>query len=101
MLVIAGTVSIDPANRDAAIQAATVMMAETQKEAGCISYVFSADLSDPGGFRIFEEWESQEALEAHFEAPHMAEFQAKFGKLGVRGMKVQRYEVSSVGPVLP
>lgn len=99
MLVIAGTISIDPAGRDEAVAAASEMMAATQKEAGCISYTFSTDLSDPGGFHVFEEWESQEALDAHFKAPHMAEFQAKVGKLGVREMKVQRYEVSSVGPV--
>ena len=99
MLVIAGTISIDPTRRDEAVAAASEMMAETRKEAGCISYTFSADLSDPGGFRIFEEWESQDALDAHFQAPHMAQFQAVVGKLGVREMKVQRYQVASVGPV--
>ena len=99
MLVIAGTVSIDPANHEEAIAAATEMMAETHKEPGCISYTFSAALDDPGGFHIFEEWESQEALDLHFKAPHMAAFQGKFGKLGVREMKVQRYEVASVGPL--
>jgi quinol monooxygenase YgiN len=99
MLVIAGTIEIDPANREEAVTAATEMMTETHKESGCISYTFSGDLSDPGAFRIFEEWESQEALDLHFKAPHMAAFQAKIGKLGVRGMKVKRYEIASVGPL--
>jgi len=99
MLVIAGTVSIDPEKREAAVAAALEMMRETLKEAGCISYTFSGDLSDPGGFRIFEEWESQEALDAHFKAPHMAKFQAEMGGFGVRGMDVKRYEVASVGPI--
>ena len=99
MLVIAGRIEIDPANRDAAIQAAVAMMEETHKETGCISYTFSADLSDPGGFQIFEEWQSQEALDAHLAAPHMAAFQGKLGGLGIKGMKVQKYQVSSVGPV--
>jgi quinol monooxygenase YgiN len=99
MLVIAGAVSIDPADREAAVEAAKEMMRETRKEDGCISYIFSEDLEEPGGFRIFEEWESQEALDRHFEAPHMARFQAEVGKLGVRGMKVQRYEIAKVGPL--
>jgi quinol monooxygenase YgiN len=99
MLVIAGTIAIDPAGRAEAVSAATVMMAETLKEPGCISYTFSGDLTDPGGFRIFEEWESQEALDAHFKAPHMAAFQAAIGKVGVREMKVKRYEIASVGPL--
>lgn len=99
MLVIAGTISIDPEQREPAIAAALEIMTETHKEPGCISYTFSSSLSDPGTFQIFEEWESQEALDAHFKAPHMAKFQAQMGGLGVRGMKVQRYEIASVGPL--
>jgi quinol monooxygenase YgiN len=99
MLVIAGTIKIDPASRDEAVRAATVMMEETHKEPGCISYTFSGDLVDPGSFRIFEEWESQAALDEHFKAPHMAAFQAAIGKVGVLDMKVQRYEISKVGPL--
>jgi quinol monooxygenase YgiN len=101
MLVIAGRIRIDAANRDAAIAAALEMMEATRKEHGCISYTFSADLADPGAFHVFEEWESPEALGAHFRAPHMAKFQAAVGGLGVREMKVQRYEVASVGPLRP
>lgn len=101
MLVIAGRVRIDPARRDEGIAAAVEMMRATRAEPGCLSYTFSADLEDPGAFRIFEEWESQEALEAHFRSPHMAAFQAAVGGLGVREMHVQRYEVSSVGPLRP
>jgi quinol monooxygenase YgiN len=72
MLVIAGTISIDPEKREAAIGAAVEMMEETRKE---------------------------EALDAHFKAPHMARFQGAMGGFGVRGMKVQRYEIASVAPM--
>jgi quinol monooxygenase YgiN len=99
MLVVAGAIEIDPANRDAAIAAALRMMEETQREPGCISYTFSADLAEPGRFRIFEEWRDEAALHAHFKAPHMAAFQKAVAGLGVRRMAIQRYEVSSVGPV--
>lgn len=99
MLVIAGTISLDPAKREDAIAAAREMMTATQAEPGCISYTFSADLSDDGTFRLFEEWQDQAALDAHFQAPHMAAFQAKMGGFGIRGMDVKRYEVSSVGPI--
>jgi quinol monooxygenase YgiN len=99
MLVIAGYVRMDPAKRDASVAAATTMMAETRKEAGCISYTFSSDLEDEGVFRIFEEWESPAALDAHFQSPHMAEFQKQIPNLGVKEMKVQRYEIAKVGPL--
>ena len=101
MIVIAGHVVLDPKQSEPAAQAAREMMSETRKERGCISYTFSADLEEPGRFRIFEEWESDEALKAHFAAPHMARFQKAVGGLGVREMKVQRYDVSKVGPVRP
>lgn len=96
MLVIAGHVQIDPAMREQAIAAAVEMMEATRREEGCISYVISADLTDPGSFRIFEEWESAEALDAHFATPHMAKFQAAMGGFGVRELKVQRYEIAGV-----
>lgn len=99
MLIIAGKFRIDPTQRDAAVAAASEMMAETQKEAGCHAYTFSADFSDPARFYLFERWESQSALEAHFTAPHMARFQAALAKFGVRDFEVQKYTISAVGPV--
>jgi quinol monooxygenase YgiN len=99
MIVIAGHVALDPVQREKAVAAASEMMRETRKERGCISYTFSADLEEPGRFLLFEEWESDDALRAHFAAPHMARFRQAVGGLGVREMKVQRYEVAKVGPL--
>jgi quinol monooxygenase YgiN len=99
MIVIAGTISIDPAKREVAIAAARELMAETRKEKGCVHYVMSGDFDDAGCIRLFEEWESQEALNGHMKAPHMAAFQAKIPTLGFKGMKVERYEASSKGPL--
>ena len=101
MLVIAGRIRLDPAKRADALAAAREMMRETRREAGCISYTFSADVEDDGAFHLFEEWESAEALAAHFQAPHMVRFQKAAAGLGVRETKIQRYEVASVGPVRP
>lgn len=96
MLVIAGRIVIDPVQRDKAVAVALEMMQETRKEKGCLSYVFSADLADPGCFRVFEEWESPQALAAHFESAHMARFRAAMSTLGIRERAIQRYEVTSV-----
>lgn len=100
MLVIAGTIRIDPAQREGARAAAREMMEATRREPGCRSYVFSFDLDDPAVVHLFECWESAAALEAHFATPHMARFQQVVGGL-VRGSEIQRYEVSSVGPLRP
>jgi len=99
MIVIAGHIRLDPSKRAEAIAAARTMMEATRREPGCAAYVFSADLEQEGVFRIFEQWESQEALDAHFKAPHMAEFQKAIPGLGVKEMAIQRYDVSKVGPL--
>ena len=101
MIVIAGHFLLDPSKREQAVAAAREMQRETRKEPGCISYSFTADLDEPGCFRIFEEWQSEAALFAHFQMPHMAKLQQAMGGLGVREMKVQRYDVAKVGPVRP
>jgi quinol monooxygenase YgiN len=99
MIVIAGQIDLDPAQRAAAVAAALAVMEATRHESGCLSYTFSADLSDPGRFFVFEEWESAEALAAHFQTPHMATFQQQMGGFGIRGTSLQRYEIASVGPL--
>ena len=54
--------------------------AETSRgDAGCVSYAFHRDLEDPDRYVSVEVWEDQAALDAHFQAPHLAEL---FGALG-------------------
>lgn len=96
MLVVAGEFRIDPDKRAEAVSAAVDMMAATRDEDGCVAYVFSEDLEEPGLFRVFEEWETAEALEAHFVTPHMAEFRSRLADVGITHRIVHRYEVSSI-----
>lgn len=100
MLVIAGEIRIDPDQRERARSAASEMMEATRREPGCGAYVFSFDFDDPGLVHLFEQWDSAEALTAHFATPHMARFQEAIAGV-VRGSTLQRYEVSSVGPLRP
>jgi quinol monooxygenase YgiN len=99
MLVVAGHLRIDASRRKDAIAASRAAMQATRQEPGCISYAFSADLEDESLFHVFEEWEDQAALDAHFQRPHMAEFSKSIATLGVREMHIQRYAVSRVGPL--
>jgi quinol monooxygenase YgiN len=98
MIVIAGTLPINPAQRDTAAAAALTMSAASKAEPGCGAYEFSWDLGDPNLLHIREEWESQDALDAHFATPHMADFGAALGGLLAGAPSLTRYEVSSSGP---
>lgn len=99
MIIVAGTIRIEGEHREAAIVAMANMMAETRKEDGCVSYTFSADVQDESVFHLFEEWESQAHLEAHFQAPHMADFRAASAELGERVAEISRYVASEKSPL--
>ncbi|CUK01562.1 Autoinducer 2-degrading protein LsrG [Ruegeria denitrificans] len=64
------------------------------EEAGCIKYVSSADVHDPRIIRIYEEWESMDALTLHFKTPHMTEFQKVFASVEASSMQAKVYEIS-------
>jgi quinol monooxygenase YgiN len=98
MLIIAGTIEIDPSKREPALAAAREMMAETLKEKGCHAYTFSADLADPSRIHLFERWESEEALLAHFATPHMAAFQKALAAIRPKA-DILKYQIASSGPV--
>lgn len=94
MIIVSGTLEIDPARRDRAIEAGETMAAASREEPGCLAYGFWADPVALHRFRVFEEWESEEALTAHFATPHLAAFAAAFSELGVHNTDVHRYTVT-------
>jgi quinol monooxygenase YgiN len=99
MIVIAGSARVKPERRDAAIAAARTMTAASEAEPGCGAYRFSVDADDPNQVFLFEEWESADALDAHFAAPHMAEFTAAIADAIESDAIFTRYEVSSAAPL--
>jgi quinol monooxygenase YgiN len=101
MLVVAGTITFDPAHQDRMAEAAQVVVAATRSEAGCISYEFFADLTAPGRFHLFEEWEDEASLLAHFETEHLAAFYKVMQASGLKTRDITRYHVSSHGPNRP
>lgn len=96
MLVVTGLFRIDPDDMEAAREAALEMMAETAKENGCIHYRFYQDIGEPGVLRVYEEWESDDALKAHFATPHMATFRAALGELKLHYRAVKAFDATNL-----
>ncbi|WP_217354188.1 putative quinol monooxygenase [Ruegeria arenilitoris] len=90
MLIVTGTVEVSPEGVEKADKAAQAMVADTVKEPGCLVYEFSRILGHPTQFRVYEEWQDQAALDAHFAAPHMAAFQAVLSEVGVVSSDIYR-----------
>lgn len=99
MIIVSGTIRIAESDLERARPIATKMAADSLAEDGCNAYGFWADLGEPGLFRIFEEWESQEAMDAHSASPHFLQFMTDMGTLQITGMDISRYDVSAKGPL--
>ena len=99
MILIAGTVEVDPAQRDAALEAGRPHMEATRAQEGCLDYVWSADLLVPGRIYVYERWESQETLAAHLAGPHYLAMRDTIAAHGLRGADVAKYRIDKSEPV--
>ena len=99
MLIVTGTIQIDPADVERARAAAQVMMRETWKEDGCHVYEFSQVIGDETRFRIYEEWSDQAALDAHFATPHMAAFRTELSRIKVVSRELAKIQARSREPL--
>jgi quinol monooxygenase YgiN len=99
MLIVAGTIQVEAAHRDAMFEAVAPMVAATLEEPGCRAYVFSPDVADPSLVHLYELWDDQEALDGHFASAHMAEWQKASAGLPILGRDIAKYTISEVGSV--
>ena len=99
MIIVAGTIRVAADKQSETTPHAQTMVAETLKEEGCIVYSFGWDVADPGLIRIYEEWESQEHLNAHMNTPHMANWRSALGEIGVIERNVKILQGEQIGTV--
>ena len=97
MIIVSGVLELGQEGREVAIEAARTMAEATRAEEGCISYAFYIDVENPNIVRVFEEWESDEALSKHFDTPHMVEFRRALADVDLRSRAIKHYVVSKVG----
>ena len=95
MIVISGTIVIDPAKLDAATAAVAELETATRAEAGNIEYGFWLSHSEPGTLHVFEEWADEDAVNAHMGSDHMAAFLGAAGDFGIRSTNLSRDDVST------
>jgi len=68
MVIVAGTLELDPDQREAFLAGRIDGMRTSRAEPGCLEYTLSADPTDPGRVMLFERWARQEDLDAHLAA---------------------------------
>lgn len=94
MIIVSGTIVIDPANTERATELTTALMAATRQEPGNLAYGFYADVEEPGRYQLYEEWETQEAIDAHNASDHFAAFMAASAGLGIVSVEVNQFAVT-------
>ena len=94
MIFVTGEIVVEEGAVELIKDALDDMEQETRKEPGCLTYAFSVDVNDPSMVRIFERWESMDALKAHFGAPHMAAFGQAIVKITPKSSAVTAWDVA-------
>lgn len=100
MIIVSGIIELDPSDHDRFVDLVGPLVSATTAEPGCISYEFFVASGDPGRFRVFEEWQDDDALAAHFGQPHMAAFMEGLGNLSVRSSSISKYVVSDTSALM-
>ena len=101
MIIVSGIMTVGPSSHDRLVELARTVSTGSLKEPGCRAYGLWADPDVRGRFRIFEEWESQEALTEHFGTPHFAAFGSGLGELELdRHGRSPLHRSRGGGPVL-
>ena len=96
MLLIEGWLKLAAGEADKVMDAARTMVAETNREDGCLHYAFARDIGDPDTIRITERWRDQDALTAHSSSDHMKTFNRAMGAVKREGADLRLYSAEEL-----
>lgn len=99
MIIVAGTVRIEPSKLSEARGIMERMISASRAEDGCIEYSYSVDVLDPRVVHVFEVWRDRATLERHFKTPHLGEWRAAWPSFGISDRKLHTYEISASTPL--
>jgi len=64
-IIVSGTLHVDPAARDAYLEARMPILVHARDAPGCLDFSLSADLLDAGRINVYEQWRTREDLLAY------------------------------------
>jgi len=90
----------DPAKRDAAVAAAgPIQKATRDDEPGCLVYCFAADPCENDLIQVYELWEDEDTLNAHFDHPNYHNMREMLGGFGLKSAVSRKHLISKSAPV--
>lgn len=98
-IIIAGTMDFDPSFLPDAIISAKPLIDAALLEKGCLHYRWAIDPVHEGRVNVFEEWEDEASLKAHFEGAPYKDMLAHLPMDKIRGFDVSKYRFDVKEPV--
>ena len=92
-IIISGTVDLDPDQMAAAMAAAKPLIEGALTQEGILDYDWCPDPLTPGRLRVFERWESEQALRNHFNNHWYTDMRMTLAQFGIRGADVLKYQL--------
>ena len=93
MIVVQGNIPLKAEARDRAIKLAMEIEGISKQEVGCLGYQFYVALTDPLELVLFQQWESVEALQKHYQTDHMNRFMKELPELVSGDIVTRRYAI--------
>ena len=93
MIAVLGSFRFPPEALEQARPLMRRVIEATLAEPGCRVYAYAEDVAEPGLFRVMEQWDSREALAAHFATPHMTTWSEQRAALGFFDRRIALHEI--------
>ena len=94
MVIVAGNVTVDPEQREAYLAGFMGVVEKARQADGCLDFVVTADVLDPGRLNLFERWESQAAVTSFRRRAPRPKHRA-----AMLSVSVAEYDVADVRPL--
>ena len=90
----------DPSTRaDLLARTAPIQQATRDDEPGCLVYCFAADPCHVDLIQVYELWESEEALAAHFDHQNYFDMRTMLNDGGLTGAVSRKHRIDASAPV--
>jgi len=98
-IIISGYIDMPPENTQQAIESARPLIEGALTEEGCLDYDWCPNPLVPGRIRVFERWESEEALAGHFKTDWYLKMREHIGGFGLTNAVTAKYRVDAENTV--
>ena len=99
MIIVAGRIVVPVGAFERVVPHMEPVLRETRREPGCRTYTFARDVLEPDVIRVFEIWESREALAAHGTSAHIRQWRDALKEIGVASRDIRSWEADEGQPL--